>query len=137
VNNKTNIVQTPRNNGLGSTFITIANNIIQGGGPAAKIVGPNNNPHWEGNIIFNTNGAGDMPEGSYKMIDPKLIRDAEGKYRLQKGSPAVDKGKGSYTSELRTASLDAGADEMSNSAVNARILNPTDVGHSASTKSKR
>src|SRR5678815_4178261 len=56
VNNKTNIVQTARKDGLGSTYITIANNIIQGGGPAGSIVGPASNHVWEGNIIFDTNG---------------------------------------------------------------------------------
>jgi poly(beta-D-mannuronate) lyase len=144
VNNKTNIVQTPRNNGLGSTFITVANNIIQGGGPAATIVGPNKNSVWEGNIIFNTNGAGDMPDGSYKLIDPILSRNAEGKYHLQKGSPAIDAGQGNYSSvpidmdgQRRTPPMDVGADEMSGTVVKASILNPADVGHSASTKSKR
>ena len=44
VNNKTNIAQTARKDGLGSTFITIANNIIQGGDAAATIVGPSANP---------------------------------------------------------------------------------------------
>src|SRR5688572_4171141 len=88
VNNKTNIVQSPRNNGLGSTYITIVNNIVQGGGPATSIVGPSLLHSWEGNIIFNTNGAGDMPAGSYIMTDPKLIKDLNGVYHLQKSSPA-------------------------------------------------
>ena len=100
VNNKANIIQTARENGLGSTFITIANNIIYGGGPAASIVGPAVNHSWEGNIIFNTNGAASMPAGSYIMIDPKLIKNAAGEYHLQKGSPAIDAAKrklfGSY-----------------------------------------
>src|SRR5258705_5632114 len=48
VNNKTNIAQTARDKGLGATYITVANNIIQGGGPAASIVGPYINPSWEG-----------------------------------------------------------------------------------------
>jgi poly(beta-D-mannuronate) lyase len=138
VNNKTNIVQTARANGLGSTYITVANNIVQGGGPASSIVGPYANPSWEGNIIFNTNGAGDMPEGSYTITDPKLIKNANGEYHLQKGSPAIDAAKGNYSSvtidmdgQLRKSPLDAGADEISNTAVTARILNPADVGHMA------
>ena len=84
VNNKTNIVQTARNNGLGSTYITIANNIIQGGGPAASIVGPATNHFWEGNIIFNTAGAGDMSVGSFIILDPKFVKDTSGEYHLQK-----------------------------------------------------
>ena len=133
VNNKANIIQTARTNGLGSTSITIANNIIQGGGPAASIVGPSLLHSWEGNIIFNTNGAGDMPAGSFIITDPKLIKDAIGEYHLQKGSPAVDAGKVNYKvasdmeGQLRKIP-DVGADEFSTTAVIARILNPADVG---------
>ena len=138
VNNKTNITQTARVNGLGSTFITIANNIIQGGGPAAAIVGPFVHPVWEGNIIFNTNGAGDMPAGSYKSLDPKLVRDASGAFHLQQGSAAIDAAAGNYAAvatdmdgQARKKPFDIGADEVSNAAVNARILQPADVGATA------
>lgn len=86
VNNKANIIQTKRNNGLGSTNITIADNIVQGGGPAASIVGPAINHKWERNIIFNTAGPGDMPAGSYRNIDPRSVRDADTEYRLPDGS---------------------------------------------------
>jgi len=138
VNNKANITQTAREKGLGSTFITIANNIIYGGGPAASIVGPALNHSWEGNIIFNTNGAGDMPAGSYMMIDPKLAKDANGEYHLQKGSPAINASKGNYTSvivdmdeQLRKSPLDIGADEFSADVIKAGILKPADVGYMA------
>lgn len=135
VNNRTNIVQAPRSSGLGSRYITIANNIIQGGTKAASIVGPARDFVWEGNIIFNTEGAGDMPEGSYTITDPKLVRDAAGEYHIQRGSPAIDAGKGSYpgvTTDMdaqpRAAKPDIGADELSNAPVNAKILHPADVG---------
>ncbi|HEX5651432.1 MAG TPA: polysaccharide lyase 6 family protein, partial [Chitinophagaceae bacterium] len=128
VNNRANIIQTARNNGLGSTSITVANNIVQGGGPAASIVGPYVNPVWEGNIIFNTNGAGDMPQGSYTIADPKLIKDSTGVYRLQQGSPAINASKGNYLAvttdmdgQLRESSLDVGADEFSNNIISARM----------------
>lgn len=135
VNNKTNIAQTARANGLGSTYITIANNIIVGGGPAVSIVGPASNHFAEGNLIFNTTGAGDLPAGSFTIVDPKLQRDAAGENHLQKGSPAINTAKGNYATvvvdmdgQQRIAPLDAGADEMSAAAVKARILNPGDVG---------
>jgi poly(beta-D-mannuronate) lyase len=141
VNNKTNIVQTHRNNGLGSTAITVANNIVQGGGPAASIVGPSKNPVWEGNIIFNTDGGGDMPAGSYQVIDPKLSRGASGEYHLQRGSPAINAGRKTYSfvttdmdAQPRIAPLDTGADELSTASVKARILNPNDVGHAAAVR---
>ena len=138
VNNKANIIQTARNNGLGSTRITIANNIIQGGGPAASIVGPAIDHFWEGNIIFNTDGAGNMPAGSFIMIDPKLARNNDGEFHLQKTSPAINSSKGKYSSiisdmdgQMRKTSLDIGADEISDDIVRTRILHPADVGYKA------
>ena len=114
---------------------TVANNIIQGGGPAASIIGPSKDPVWEGNIIFNTDGPGDMPSGSYVSIDPKLALDAKGEYHLQKNSPAINTGKGIYVNvssdmdgQARKSPLDVGADEISTDAVKAMILNPGDVG---------
>lgn len=138
VNNRTNIVQTTRANGLGSTFITIAHNIVQGGGPAASIAGPFVNPTWEGNIIFNIDGAGDMPAGSYQAADPKLVKDASGIYHLQTGSPAIDrvnKVNAAISTDIdgqpRTGSFDAGADERSSTAAKAMVLYPRDAGHTA------
>jgi poly(beta-D-mannuronate) lyase len=137
VNNKTNIVQAERKNGLGSTFITIAYNIVQGGAAAASIVGPASNHVWEENIIYNT-GAGDMPGGTYTTIDPKLIKDASGAFHLQKNSPAINVVKKSYPNimvdmdgQARASKWDTGADEFSNEAVKARILKPSDVGESS------
>jgi poly(beta-D-mannuronate) lyase len=138
VNNKANIVQTARDKGLGSISITIANNIIQGGGPAASIVGPAVNHVWEGNIIFNTNGAGDIPANGYRNLDPRLAMDALGEYHLSAGSPAIDAASGNYAGvatdmddQPRTGKIDVGADEFSKARVKAKILYPGDVGHKA------
>ncbi|HTH30201.1 MAG TPA: polysaccharide lyase 6 family protein, partial [Lacibacter sp.] len=141
VNNKANIVQTARTNGLGSTFITIANNIIVGGDAAVSIVGPFLNVAYEGNITFNTKGAGNIPEGSFINADPKLLRDVSGEYHLQKGSPAIDAAKGNYKlvivdmdAQQRNGKLDVGADEFMTTEKKARILNPVDVGFWVSGK---
>ncbi|HEX7903900.1 MAG TPA: polysaccharide lyase 6 family protein [Chitinophagaceae bacterium] len=143
VNNKTNIAQTARDKGLGSTYITIANNIIVGGGPAVSIVGPASNHFAEGNIIFNTAGAGDLPAGSFTITDPKLLRDASGEYHLQQSSPAINAAKGNYSTvvvdmdgQQRTASLDVGADEVADTPVKVRILNPGDVGYKPGVSNK-
>lgn len=137
VNNKANITQSARKNGMGATSITIANNIIQGGGPAASLSGPYTGGVWEGNIIFNTEGNGDMPEGSYKAMDPKLVKDASGIYHLQAGSLAINAAKGSYTvvttdmdGQKRVSLLDVGADEISKEPVYVRSLSPNNVGAS-------
>lgn len=136
VNNKINISQTARKDGLGSTSITIANNLIQGGGKAAGIVGAAVNHVWTGNIIYNTDGAGDMPEGTFTIIDPKLSRDALGEWHIQKGSPAIDAAKGNHPAvatdmdgQARAGVFDVGADEVSTQTIKVHILQPNEVGY--------
>ncbi|MCD9019296.1 chondroitinase-B domain-containing protein [Parachryseolinea silvisoli] len=139
VNNTTNIQQPGRTSGLGSTYITVANNIIQGGGAAASIAGPYTNPTWSGNIIWNTDGAGAMPSGGYSNVNPLIAPNAAGTYHLQSGSPAIGTAVGSYpnvTADMdgqpRSSSLDKGADEVSSSPVTAQILSPSMVGQNGS-----
>ena len=140
VNNEENITRTVRDKGIGSTYITIAYNIIQGGGEAVSIKGDMyEHPTWKGNIIFNTRGAGQLPDTAYVIQDPLLIKDPNGMYRLQKGSPAISAAKTDYRGitldvdgQLRKSPLDAGADQFSDQPVKARQLFPKDVGHNAS-----
>jgi len=134
VNNVSNIVQTGRVNGLGASSVTIANNIIQGGGMAAKISGPFVNGAWSGNMIFGCE-AGDMPSGGYESADPLLVKDGLGVFRLLPGSPAVDHGVGSYPAvafdmdgQGRRGVLDKGADEFDKGPVLAHILLAGEVG---------
>ncbi len=135
VNNTTNYVQSGRTGGLGATYTTFANNIIQGGGPAASIAGPYTNATWTGNIIYNTNGAGALPSAGYITVNPLLARDATGSFHLQSGSPAIDAAVGTYTGivadmdgQPRSGTLDVGADEVSAAPVIARLLQPSMVG---------
>jgi hypothetical protein len=136
VNNTTNYVQSGRTNGLGAINTTFANNIIQGGGPAASIAGPYTGAVWSNNIVYQTNGAGAMPSGSYTVVNPLLARDATGTFHLQSGSPAIDAASGSYTAvtvdmdaQSRSGTKDIGADEVSAAAVMAQILTTAMVGH--------
>lgn len=138
VNNKENIIQTGRKNGMGATYITVANNIIQGGGPAVTISGPYTNPQWAGNILFQVKDAGNMPAEGYTTVDPKLAKNASGAYHIQAGSPAIDHGTGEYSAintdmdgQPRVAPFDIGADELSNAPVKAHALNPSEVGYHA------
>ena len=138
VDNTVNITMTRRKEGMGATSITVANNIISGGGPAAVIEGPCINSTWAGNILFHTRGAGNMPDNGYKEKDPKLEKDATGIYHLQKGSPAIDAVAGTYAvvtvdmdGQPRTEPLDAGADERSDAPARAHLLSPKETGPSA------
>lgn len=140
VNNKGNILQSGRTNGLGATNVTVADNIIQGGGPAATIAGPYTGGAWSGNILFKTGGAGSMPSGGYTTVDPLLVRDATGTFHLQAGSPAINSATRAYPSvtadmdgQPRTAPLDKGADEVSSAPVIAHILAVSEVGVGGNT----
>ena len=136
VNNQENITRTIRPNGIGSTYITIAYNIIQGGGEAVSIKGEIfDHPTWKGNIIFNTKGAGQLPDSAYITKDPLLTKDSSGVYRLQAGSPAIGYAKSDYRgitldmdAQLRKAPLDAGADQLSDQPLKVHPLWPKDVG---------
>jgi len=138
VNNPVNFHQGGRTGGLGATFITVANNIVQGGGAAASIAGPYVSPTWQGNIIFNTSGPGSMPDSGYINTDPRLARDLTGTFHLQPGSPAIDAVNTAYPSvttdmdgQPRSLPLDKGADEVSSAPVTAHILSPNEVGATA------
>ena len=135
IDNKRNIVQTPRTNGLGSTFITIAYNIIQGGGPAAEIAGPFTDPVWKGNIIFQTDGLGDMPAHGVQNVAPGLRKDKGGIFHIRRGSPAIDYAKEKFPAitldmdgQPRTLPFDAGADELSGGKVVSTALTSEEVG---------
>lgn len=110
LNNKANIVMTPRKDGMGATNVKVVNNIIEGGNQAAKIQGPYVNASWSGNIIFQTTGAGDMPGGTYVLKDPALRKDKFGVFQFPSGNSGV-----SYAGENFTA-------------VKVPVLKPIEVG---------
>jgi poly(beta-D-mannuronate) lyase len=123
---------------LGATNTTFANNIAQGGGVVAKIEGPNPGAVWRGNLIWKTAGPGDIPADGFAEANPLLVRSADGLYRLQSGSPAIDAGVGDYPSvtadldgQPRTGKKDQGADEFSTAPALARVLSVEDVGPQA------
>jgi len=138
VNNKNNITLNPRTPiGLGATDVTIVNNLIEGGGEAVLINGPFANPKWEGNVIYKVKGPGSIPEGAYKILDPKLVRNATGTFHLQGANPALN-AVGDYPlitvdmdGQVRKQPLQVGADQISKAPVVARILTPEFVGYKA------
>jgi hypothetical protein len=138
VNNKVNVIMAGRNNGLGATFITFSNNIIQGGGPAVKISGTIVHPVWEGNIIWNTDGAGMIPQEGFQSIDPQLKQNKNGVFHIGTGSPAIGKFTGTYPfvtididGQPRTEKPDTGSDQFSSAKITNTILTTGDVGPDA------
>jgi len=137
VNNKANIIQSRRKEGMGATYISVVNNIFEGGGPAASLSGPYTNPVWKGNIVFKA-GKGDIPQNGYSETDPKLVRGAGGIFHLRRGAPAINAVTNVYdavTADMdgqpRTIPLDKGSDEYSSAPVRAGILDPKDVGQNS------
>lgn len=138
LDNRTHYQMSRRNpNPLGATHTVFANNILQGGGVAAKIEGPYADAVWEGNLVWNTGGPGDLPADAYVAADPRLGGDAPGGAHLQEGSPAIDAATGSFPGVTVDIDgqprgegevKDVGADEVSEAPVLARPLTPDDVG---------
>lgn len=137
IDNDIQYQRTGRTDGLGSTHITFANNIIQGGGTAVSIDGPGiySDPVWEGNILWNVGSVGDIPASGYTVENPLLTPDINGVYHLDIGSPAIDSAVGSYLDVLfdmdgqsRPAAMDKGADEVSSGPIVAHLLTTADVG---------
>ncbi|HTX22955.1 MAG TPA: polysaccharide lyase 6 family protein [Candidatus Aquilonibacter sp.] len=139
INCNNSLMMARRNRGLGATNITFADNIIVGKGRLINIEGPITHSVWEGNILWGeTNGlTADMAAG-FKVVDPKLKRDANGEYHLSAGSPAVGAGVGSFPyvtvdmdGQPRGVKMDVGADQISKAPVINRILTVADVGPNA------
>ena len=114
----------------------LANNIIRGSSGGAVSMHAGSVVKYEGNIVWGATG-GSMPASGYKVVDPKLVRDANGLLRLASGSPAIDASAGTYSyvtrdfdPQARSGKPDVGADEYSSSAVR-KPLTKADVGVSA------
>ena len=135
VNNRTHFQMSRRTpTALGASNTTFAHNILQGGGTAAKIEGPNPGAVWNGNIVWDT-VPGDLPRDTYTRADPLLAAGLDGVQRPQPGSPALDavadefpKVQVDMEGQSRSGKLDTGADELSVAPAVARILTPADVG---------
>jgi len=135
VNNKKNIMMQGRNNGLGATCITVANNIIQGGSVAFKIDGTILQPVWEGNLVWKTDGIGNIPQTGYKDIDPKLIQQTAETAHIQKDSPAIGVSSGKYPfvnididGQARSSNPDTGADQFLKTGANNHVITVNEVG---------
>ncbi len=136
VENRTHYQMSKRTpTGLGAIGTVFANNLIVGGGIAARIDGPYASAVWGGNLLWKTGGAGSMPPEGFSAVDPQLAADAAGILRPQAGSPVIDAAQGDFpavTADLdgqpREGAKDIGADEVSTAPVIAKLLTPTDVG---------
>jgi len=116
--------------------ITVANNIFLGSGGSA-LTGTGTALKYQGNIIFGVS-PGSLPAGTFKTVDPKLVKGDGGLLRLSSGSPAIDAAAGSYPlvtldmdGQTRTGAKDVGADEFGASGPQKRPLTSADIGPNA------
>ncbi|MFJ5992780.1 polysaccharide lyase 6 family protein [Lentzea sp. NPDC092896] len=114
----------------------LANNVIRGSSGGVVSMHSGSTVKYEGNVIWGGSG-GSMPSSGYKSVDPKLVKDANGLFRLSSGSPAIDASAGTYSyvtrdfdPQARAGKPDVGADEYNSSAVR-KPLTKADVGVSA------
>lgn len=111
----------------------VADNIVKGTSGPLVTLPSGSTVKYEGNITFG--GSAGIPSRS---VDPKLVKDAAGLYRLASGSPAIDAGVGSYPSaaedfdlQSRSGAFDVGADEYFASGATRVPLTKADVGPAA------
>ncbi len=135
VGNKKNILLQARQNGLGATFITIADNIIQGGAEAAVLSGPLKEGIWKNNWIYQVTGPGDIPAGGYQLKDAQLVKDSKGIYRLGARSPAIGTADAGFKvvnidmdAQPRAGKWDVGADQYLNGRGIAQVLQTGQAG---------
>jgi poly(beta-D-mannuronate) lyase len=116
--------------------VTIADNIITGSGSAVSFEG-GSGIKYQGNILYGVSG-GAMPSSGYRTVNPQLVLDSHGLYRLSSGSPAIDAALGTFSQvtldmdgQTRTGVFDVGADEYATSGTLHEPLTTSDVGPAA------
>jgi chondroitinase B-like protein len=121
----------------GGTFkpkdCVVADNIIVGTSGKLLNMASGSTVRYEGNIAWGGTSSG-IPAGGFRSVDPKLVKDANGLFRLTAGSPAIDSAVGSYPyvtmdfdPQARSGVLDVGADEVGGT-VARKALTKADVG---------
>jgi hypothetical protein len=111
----------------------VADNIVKGTSGTLVTLPSGSTVKYEGNIT--SGGTAGIPS---RTVDPKLVKDAAGLYRLTSASPAIDAGVGSYPFaakdfdlQARTGTFDVGADEYFASGATRVPLTKADVGPGA------
>jgi hypothetical protein len=117
--------------------ITFADDLVVGSGGSAVNVRQGSGLHWLGDIVWGVK-VGNAPAAGFKTVNPNLVQDAGGLWRLRAGSPAIDAAQGSYPqvttdfdTQARTGAKDVGADEYVAGGPTRAPLKPTDVGPNA------
>ena len=118
--------------------ITIANNLISSTLDPLFEGAEGSGWVWEGNIAFGESLGPKAGDSGITVVDPQLVLGADGIFRLDAGSAAIDAGSGDYSSfvagvdiegQLRDGQYDIGADEFSTETVTRGALVANNIGH--------
>jgi poly(beta-D-mannuronate) lyase len=114
--------------------VTVADNIVSGTSGSAESSAGGSSLKYQGNILNGVSG-GAMPGSGYTTVNPKLVADSAGLYRLSSGSPAIDAAQGTFTQvtldmdgQTRGVAKDVGADEFGAAGPLREPLTTADVG---------
>ncbi|MFJ8917516.1 chondroitinase-B domain-containing protein [Amycolatopsis sp. NPDC102389] len=117
---------------------TISDNLFVGSDGDLVAMSTTGNFTWSGNILWGSGGDGNIPAGTFRRVDPKLVQGTDGVSRLAAGSPAIDAATLSTApvtldldGQARGSLRDVGADEYSTAAIANRPLTTADVGPGA------
>lgn len=113
----------------------IANNVVRSSyGPLITYIDTPINLTYEGNVFFGAS-LGIAQSAGINMIDPKLVKDAEGLWRPASDSPLRGAATGSYPDVVvdmdgqpRPVAKDIGADQFSEAPRTRRPITTNDVG---------
>ncbi|MCU0452701.1 MAG: T9SS type A sorting domain-containing protein [Bacteroidetes bacterium] len=114
---------------------TIANNAVRSSyGPLITYIDTPINMTYAGNVFYGASLGISLPAG-ISMVDPKLVKDAEGLWRPAVDSPLLGAAVGSYAEVVldmdgqpRPAAKDVGADQASEAPRTRRPITVEDVG---------
>ncbi|QDS99963.1 polysaccharide lyase 6 family protein [Adhaeretor mobilis] len=118
--------------------VTIANNLLRSSGATIFEGNEGANWTWEGNIAFGGNLGPKAGDSGISVVDPQLQLAADGLWRPNSTSPAINAAQGDYSAHLiddmdgqpRIGVYDVGADEFSMSTIVRKPLSDGDVGPS-------
>jgi len=118
--------------------VTIANNLVRSFQDPLFQGAQGEGFVFENNITFGNVGLQFVNNPEFQVVNPQISRDADGIFRLNSNSPAIDAAFTGFASatggididgQARGASFDIGADEFSSDAVLNGPLSGADVGH--------
>lgn len=124
LDNATTYQMDGRKDGMGATKTTFANNVIQGGGPVAKIDGPNPDAKWSGNSVAKAGPIGNLPESGYAKSQARFVVTGDGHFVTEPGAITPASTLGAYPAAVSLEPLAGGGVR----GMTVKILTPADVG---------